>query len=66
MAEKTPLPKRPLPKGPFTLWRHHGYEGWEFEDFATLEEAAFGDKYGLTWVVTKPVVVTVTEIDGKR
>lgn len=50
------------PKGPFTVWKYHSYEGWSWEDYQTLKEAVEAEKYGSPWVVTRgPIDYTVEE-----
>lgn len=43
------------PNGPFTVWTSYGIEGWQFEDFNTIEDAIRAHKMMSEWVVMAPV-----------
>jgi hypothetical protein len=45
----------------YQFWQNHGYEGWNMQDFDTLEEALKCDTYGDDWFITKRVDWKVKE-----
>lgn len=51
------------PKGPLTRWYFGGYEGWRYQDFATLHDAVTAPTYESgPVVITRPVAFTVTMV----
>lgn len=50
------------PKGPYTLWKYYGYDGWAWEDFQTLDDAVFAEKHTSSWVIQEPVRIRVEHV----
>jgi hypothetical protein len=49
------------PKGPYTVWTDHGYDGWSPTDYETLDEAIAHESYGSEKHISKPVKFTVVD-----
>jgi len=43
------------PKGPITVWRDYGTEGWHWADFPSLTEALSTGNVDRSCVVTQPL-----------
>ena len=56
------MSKPGVPKGPFTKWVDHGYDGWSWTDHETLEAAVHDEVYTGTWVIMKAVKYEIVEI----
>ena len=53
------MSNKPEVEGPYIVWEHYGYEGWQPKSFPTLEEAVRAHRFQSEWVVTKVVLFEV-------
>ena len=47
---------------PYLVWTDYSYDGWSYNEYATLDEAVRCDKNGRTFIIAKEIFFKVEEV----